>query len=148
MTKTRLVKTAITTILSDVVGRTQNIRKLYGYFNGSPDEFPCVMVYMKDINEERLDFHDNQVNTGFQLKLCVPLDQTSNREEMEDLRLDCIDDIMNRMRKSDAIETLGGEVFSTDFSAGEPYEELDATFPMLVTDLTLDTSRSAPIVHA
>ena len=146
MGATSTVKTAITTLLADIVGTSQNIRKLYGYFEGSPTEFPCVMVYMKEITEERLDFHDNQINTGFQIKLCIPLEQGTDRETMEDLRLDCIDDVMDRLRKSDAVETLGGSVFKTDFTAGEPYEENEASIPILVTDLTLDTSRSAPIV--
>jgi len=148
MGKTRTVKTTIATLLSEVVGTTKNIRKIYGYFESAPTEFPCVMVFLKGISEDRLDFGNNQVNANYQIKLCLPLGGSADREEIENLRLDCIDDIMDRLRKSDAVETLGGDVFKTSFTAGEPYEELEAEFPMLVTDFLYETARSEMIVSA
>jgi len=141
MGNTRTIKTAISTILSDVVGVGFNIRKLYGYFEPSPAEFPCVMVYMRNANETRLDFGSNQTNVEYSIKLIVPLEQRANSEAMEDLRLDCMDDVLDRLRKKDAVETLGGVVFKTEIIAGEPYMDNGANFPVLVTDLVLRTSR-------
>lgn len=142
MGKTRTIKSAIATLLSDIVGTDKNIRKLYGYFEPKPTEFPCVMVYMRNADEERLDFGNNQVNVDYMIKIVLPLEKNADMEEIEDLRLDCMDDVLDRLRKTDAVETLGGHTFQTQFTAGEPYMENDADFPVLVTDLTLSTSRS------
>lgn len=142
MGKTKDIKNKISDLIAEVTGTNQNIRKLYRYFEPTPSEFPCVMVYLKSIDEERLDFQDNQVNAEYQIKLCLPLQKTANQETTEDLRMDCIDDILVRLRKKDAVETLDGLTFKADIVSGEPYLELDSSIPMLITDLTLATSRT------
>jgi len=142
MGKTKDIKNIIAGFIEEVSGTSENIRKVYSHFEPMPSEFPCVMVFLKNINEDRLDFQDNQVDADYQIKLCVPFPANAKKSVLEDLRLDCIDDIMARLRKKDALETLGGEVFQTKFSAGEPYIETEAELPMLITDFTFETSRA------
>lgn len=132
--------------MGTIAGTTKLIRKVYGYFEPTPREFPCVLVFLKNFDEERLDFQDNQLNAQYVVKLCIPQEEGTDNSEIEDLRLDCIDAILDRLRASDAVETLGGETFSTDISSGEPYMTTEAEFPMLVTDITISTSASKLIV--
>lgn len=138
----KTIKNSLATYLEEIAGTGFKIRKVYSYFEPTPTEFPCVQVYLKQFDEDRLDFQDNQLNSDFMIKLCVPQEQNADNEEIEDLRLDCIDAILDRLRKSDAVETLGGETFSADISAGEPYMDNETSMPMLVTDITISTSSS------
>jgi hypothetical protein len=142
----KTIKNAIGTYLESISGREFKIRKVYKYFEPTPSEFPCVLVYLKQFDEERLDFQDNKLNSDFIIKLCIPQESDADNEDIEDLRLDCIDAVLDRLRASDAIETLGGETFSTEISSGEPYMDNEAEFPMIVTDITISTSASKLIV--
>jgi len=138
----KTIKNSIAAYLEEISGAGFKVRKVYSYFEPTPTEFPCVMVYLKQFDETRLDFQDNQLNSDFLIKLCVPQEQGADNAEIEDLRLDCIDAVLDRLRKADASETLGGETFSAEVSAGEPYMDNETSIPMLVTDITMATSAS------
>lgn len=141
MTATKTIKSGIATYLADIVGITKNIRKMYSYFEPNPSEFPCIMVYSQNSSEERLDFRSNAVSQNFMIKVCIPLEKGADMADMEDLRTDCVDDVKNRLRKSDAVETLGGLVYEANTNVGEPYVEENATFPLLVCDIIVETKR-------
>lgn len=133
------IKNAIQNYLEEIAGTDEKIRKIYGYFEPVPTEFPCAMVYLQTFDEERLDFGSNTVNADFIVKLCIPQPPEADYSVLEDLRLDCVQSIVDKLNSQSAAETLGGVCYSAIITTGEPEYDNETAIPTLVTGIVIST---------
>jgi len=136
------IKNRIHSYIEDITGAGYFLQKAYAYFEPMPDSFPCAMVFQSGMSESRLDFRNNEVEEEYTIKVCIPLDNGANRHLSENLRIRCVEAITDRLRVEDAFETLGGLVYSTIITGSEVYADATAEFPMMITDIKVETKRN------
>jgi len=110
----------IKTILETLEGAGGGLNEVFGYFEFAPQKFPCAMVRMLGASrEERLDTDNNLLTMAFVVRV---LFRSDNDAANETLKETIIDQVLDKLRTSDNVDTLDGVVEKFSIESVEPIE--------------------------
>jgi len=134
----KTTKDQLVTILTTLTGSGQPLKTVSGWSDPSSEEYPFAYVRISDGgSEERVDSCRN--NLHMQFKIVVKI-RSKNTLANEDERLTLLDSVLDKLRETAYVDTLGGTVQRFDVLDISPIDIQDADQPELGFELITQSS--------